>query len=84
VEQHHAFNPGFSKLEEYVNALREKREAYDGAKVLKLIDDFGSILATHLTDEIETFVELQSNDKIDWKRWNKRVSDLAVKSAETV
>jgi hemerythrin-like domain-containing protein len=85
VEQHHAFDPGFKEFEAYVNALIEKKEVYDASRVLKIIDEFGPLLTVHLKDEITAFEELQSlGDKINWKKWNKKVSDLAVKTAATV
>lgn len=85
VEQHHAFNPGLKKFEEYVNALREGKEEYDSAKVLSLIDGFGATLAVHLKEEIDAFIELDRfGDKIDWKKWAKRVEETAVGTADTV
>ncbi|KAF4636387.1 hypothetical protein G7Y89_g1696 [Cudoniella acicularis] len=83
VEQHHAFAPGMKKFEDYVNALREGKEEFDGAKIRALIDAFAPILTQHLQEEVEAFVELEKmGDKINWKSWNKRVSDHAVKTAE--
>jgi hypothetical protein len=42
-------------------------------------------LTLHLKEEIVTFEELDRfGDKIDWKRWNKRVHETAVGTAEKV
>lgn len=85
VEQHQAFAAPLLAFEIYVKALMDKKETYDAAKVLSLIDGFGPILTTHLTDEIASFESLETfGDKIDWKAWHKRVGETAVKTAETV
>jgi hemerythrin-like domain-containing protein len=85
LEQHHAFEPGVSALEAYVVAVKDGKEKYDGAKIVALIDVFGSILAKHLVEEIGTFEELEKlGDKIDWKAWNKKVEKVAVDTAEKV
>jgi len=85
VAQHHAFSRGLEGFEEYVKALQGGKAMYDGTKIRKLVDDFAPVLAEHLTDEIVTFEDLESlGNKIDWKTWNKKVSEIAVKTAETV
>jgi len=85
VEQHHAFAPGLQTFSDYVTALKEGKETYDSIKIRRIIDSFGSILSQHLKDEIKSFEDLeQFGDKIDWKTWNKRVSDTAVKMADMV
>lgn len=85
VAQHHAFAPGFERFEDYVKALQAGTEKFDGAKVIRLVDDFAMILTEHLTDEIATFEELESyGDKIDWKAWSKKVGEIAVQTADTV
>ncbi|KAG4413505.1 hypothetical protein IFR04_013370 [Cadophora malorum] len=84
VAQHHAFSRGLEGFEEYVKALQGGKAMYDGTKIRKLVDDFAPVLAEHLTDEIVTFEDLESlGNKIDWKTWNKKVSEIAVKTAET-
>jgi len=73
------------RFDEHVVALRAGTEKFDGAKVRSIIDDFGEILTLHLKEEIETFEELDKfGDKIDWKRWHKRVQETAVSTAEKV
>lgn len=85
VEQHHAFAPGMEKFENYVKAVKEGKEGFDAEKVRSLIDNFGPILTQHLKEEIESLEELDKfGDKVDWVKWNKRVSDHAVKTAEKV
>lgn len=85
VEQHHAFAPGLQEFSDYVTALKEGKEKYDSTKILSIIDSFGAILSEHLKDEITSFEDLeQFGDKIDWKTWNKKVSDTAVKMADMV
>ena len=85
IEEHYAFEPGVSAFEAYVVAVKDGKEKYDGAKIVALIDVFGSILAKHLVDEIDTFEELEKlGDKIDWKAWNKKVQKVAVDTAEKV
>ncbi|KAG4432198.1 hypothetical protein IFR05_012321 [Cadophora sp. M221] len=84
VAQHHAFYPGLDRFEDHVKLLREGKETFDGAKVQKLLDDFAPILVQHLSDEIGTFEELETfGDKIDWKKWSKKIGEVAVKAAET-
>jgi hemerythrin-like domain-containing protein len=85
IQQHHAFESGLSAFEAYVVAVKDGKEKYDGAKIVALIDAFGSILTTHLTEEIATFEELEKlGDKINWKEWNKKVQKLAIDTAEKV
>ena len=85
VEQHHAFGPGLHEFEDYVKGLKEGKVVYDGAKVRAIIDGFGEVLATHLTEEI-TFLEgmEEFGDKINWESVMKRVSKYAVDNANTV
>lgn len=85
VEQHHAFNPGLEKFEAYVEALRKKKEDFDGKKVVSLIDGFGTTLTDHLRDEIVTFEALQEFEGVvDWKEWNRMLKDIALKTADVV
>lgn len=85
VEQHKAFGPGIKAYDEYVANARTGKEKFDGVKIRNLIDSFGTILMQHLTEEIQTFIDLeQYADKIDWPHWNKRLVEHAVGNAETV
>ncbi|CZR62178.1 uncharacterized protein PAC_12075 [Phialocephala subalpina] len=84
VVQHHAFNPGLEKFENYVESLREGKEEFDGERVVSLIDGFGTTLTDHLKDEIVTFEALEEYEGvIDWKAWNQMLQDIALKTADT-
>jgi hemerythrin-like domain-containing protein len=85
VEEHQAFANGLTTYDAYVGSLREGKEQYDGAKVLKLIDSFGEILTEHLKGEIETILSLeQYTEKLDWVAINKAVQKKAVADADLV
>ena len=60
VAQHNAFMSGLLALEKY--AKETSVEAYDGSKIVKIIDDFGHVFSEHLTDEIQTLLELEKYD----------------------
>jgi len=84
IEQHHAFAPGLQELEDYATALKAGKETFDGANVRKIIDSFGPILMQHLREEVESLEALEKfGDKINWVAWSKRVSDHAIKHADT-
>ncbi|TVY86718.1 hypothetical protein LAWI1_G005941 [Lachnellula willkommii] len=61
--EHHAFAPGLKELEDYTTALKTGKETFDGARIRKIIDGFGPILAQHLREESRA-----------WRRWK----DLAI------
>jgi hypothetical protein len=85
VDQHRLFGPGLKVYDEYIPAVRECKEIFDGMKVRSIIDSFGAVLTQHLTEEIATFEELDKfGNKIDWKYWNKMVQEKAVKSGDVV
>jgi hypothetical protein len=85
VDQHKLFGPGLKAYDEYIVAAREGKEPFDGAKVLAIIDTFGTVFTQHLTEEIATFEELDKyEDKINWPYWNKRVQEQAVKAGDPV
>jgi hemerythrin-like domain-containing protein len=60
VAQHEAFLPGLAELAKY--AKETTVEEYDAMQLRKIIDRFGPILATHLTDEIQTLLDLRKFD----------------------
>ena len=65
LEQHAAFHDGVERFDEYVNACLAGRETFSGKRVVELIDGFGPVLATHLTDEIGTLLALEKyNEKL--------------------
>jgi hypothetical protein len=60
VEQHHAFGQGLDALFKYVTECQASTQTYDGARIVKMIDDFGPILVEHLGDEIPTIQGLRA------------------------
>ncbi|KAH6709126.1 hypothetical protein DL95DRAFT_435627 [Leptodontidium sp. 2 PMI_412] len=60
VAQHHAFMPGLEAFSKY--AMETSVEEYDGLKLRAIVDSFGEILTKHLTDEIDTLLELKAYD----------------------
>ncbi|KAL0934155.1 hemerythrin hhe cation binding domain-containing protein [Colletotrichum truncatum] len=59
IEQHKAFHDGLEAFAEYIKAIIARKEAYDGKKVVSLIDAFGKELALHLEEEIPTILGLE-------------------------
>lgn len=85
VDQHKLFGPGLTAFDGYITAVKDKKEVYDGAKVCLIIDSFGQVFTTHLTEEIGTLLELEKfGTKIDWQFWNKKVQEQAVKAGDVV
>ncbi|KAF2399028.1 hypothetical protein EJ06DRAFT_478778 [Trichodelitschia bisporula] len=85
VEQHEAFEPGLAALEAYVKTTTP--ETYDGSKLQAIIDSFGEILQTHLSDEITTLLSLAPypNDELqkawtDTSAWVLRTCDRTVQT----
>lgn len=74
VEQHHLFEGGVQIMSQYIRNCLDGKEAYDGKKLVSLIDDFGHILAGHLADEIPTLLGLQ--------QFGDRMNGLAKRSNE--
>ncbi|KAL7945351.1 hypothetical protein V8C42DRAFT_322883 [Trichoderma barbatum] len=60
VTQHHAFEPGLSEFEAWLNEC--KPEKYDGKELRAMIDRFGKTLTQHLTEEIQTLLGLETYD----------------------
>lgn len=59
VSQHHTFHDGIDRFDAYVADCLAGRDKYDGAKFVGIIDGFGAALATHLTEEIKTLLDLE-------------------------
>lgn len=59
VQQHKEFHDGLHKLQEYIMAVLECKETYDGKRVVGLIDVFGTGLAQHLAEEIPSILKLK-------------------------
>lgn len=66
VAQHHAFMPGLEAFSKY--STETSVEEYDGVKLRGIVDSFGEILSRHLSDEIETLLELKAYDPIVMKK----------------
>ena len=60
VAQHHAFLPGLERMERYVKETQP--EQYDGHALRAIMDEFGPTLTEHLSDEIQTLLELEKFD----------------------
>jgi hemerythrin-like domain-containing protein len=75
VSQHHAFEEGLKKFEDYI--YNATPETYNGNEVKRMVDSFGEILAVHLRDEIPTLLGLEKygGDKliVAWEKLNKKV-----------
>lgn len=54
VEQHQLFTEGFHEMEEYFTQVQKDPSVYDGDKIQAMIEKFGGIFCTHLTEEIDT------------------------------
>lgn len=83
IDQHNAFTEGIEAFKAYVTKVAQKKAAYDGQKMVQLLNNFGSVLAGHLNDEIATISALD-NYSIDWNNYNKILTKHAVKNADKV
>lgn len=80
VEQHHAFHVGLEGFNAYLDAVKEGKEKYDGAKLRDMLDGFVPVLTAHLTDEIDTLMTLERfKDLPDWETWCQKLQ-LEVRS----
>ncbi|CZT04722.1 uncharacterized protein RAG0_11084 [Rhynchosporium agropyri] len=61
VAQHYAFMPGLENFGSYLTDTSV--EEYDGLKLRAIVDSFGEVLAKHLSEEIETLLELKAFDE---------------------
>ncbi|KAK3906060.1 hypothetical protein C8A05DRAFT_30129 [Staphylotrichum tortipilum] len=59
IEQHKRFHDGLEQLQAYADDVVVGKEAYDGGRVVAIIDAFGPALIQHLTDEIPTILGLR-------------------------
>ncbi|KAL7910469.1 hypothetical protein GGI35DRAFT_448900 [Trichoderma velutinum] len=81
IAQHHAFESGLVELEAWLNNC--KPESYDGKELRALIDGFGKILIQHLTEEIQTLLDLTAYDGKALKAaWN--AFDLEMRKGDKV
>ena len=64
-EQHESFHKGLEEMEVYVDASLKDKQLFDGAKLVEIIDGFGTPLREHLAAEIGTLLELENyGDKL--------------------
>ncbi|KAH6999203.1 hemerythrin HHE cation binding domain-containing protein [Ilyonectria sp. MPI-CAGE-AT-0026] len=59
VDQHHAFRDGLQSFKTYMEDCVAGKQTFEGNKVVGIIDEFGKVLVTHLTDEIPTLLQLR-------------------------
>lgn len=58
VEQHEAFQPALETFGKYAQDCLDKVQTFDSKHFVALIDGFGSILNTHLKEEVDSLLEL--------------------------
>ncbi|ETS84598.1 hypothetical protein PFICI_02623 [Pestalotiopsis fici W106-1] len=59
VEEHHEFHGGLEELQGYLTRIADGAEAYNGKHIVEIIDKFGPGLSEHLSQEIQTLLELR-------------------------
>lgn len=72
VDQHHAFYPGLKAWVNYTTDCKKGDQKFDATHFIKLIDEFATVLVTHLGEEIPTLLALDIYDIAGVKKaWNK-------------
>lgn len=74
VKQHAAFEAGVERFRTYV--FETKPEGYDGGMVKEIVDGFGPVLTTHLTEEIGSLLAL---DRFGGEKLEKCYKQLEAK-----
>jgi hemerythrin-like domain-containing protein len=82
TEQHHMFGPGLEALGNY--ATTTGVHDYDGMKLREIIDSFGEILTTHLTEEIDTLLGLEKYDDKAVRRTWEETHKYVLKTCDSV
>lgn len=82
--EHEAFLPGLLALDEFVSRVKADVKAYDGTKLIKITDEFGPLLETHLRNEIVLLENLAKDEKIDWTLMGKTMAQHSKKVADRV
>ena len=67
----------------FVAEVKDNGE-YDGAKLVKLIDNFGPALETHLRNEIGLLLSLEKDAQIYWDLLGKTMAQHSKKVADRV
>ncbi|KAK1833933.1 hypothetical protein QBC39DRAFT_301764 [Podospora conica] len=58
-EEHEQFHAGLDELKGYVDAVVAGKEAWDGKRVVSVIEGFGDVLTGHLSGEVKSLEELR-------------------------
>ena len=74
VNQHAAFQAGVERFRSYV--FETTPEVYDGGTLKEIVDSFGPVLTTHLTEEISSLLAL---DKFGGEALEKAYRELDAK-----
>lgn len=74
INQHAAFEAGVERFRIYV--FQTTPDTFDGARLKEIVNSFGSILAQHLAEEIESLLGL---DKFGGDKLEKSYRDLDAK-----
>lgn len=75
VAQHHAFHGGIEALLAYTKTVLDGEQPYNGRRIVELIDAFGAVLIEHLTDEIQTLLDLRRFGTEKMKGLHKALAD---------
>ncbi|KAH6651687.1 hypothetical protein BKA67DRAFT_660478 [Truncatella angustata] len=59
AEQHQVFHGGLDSLQNYLTLVANGAEVYDGDIIVRIIDGFGTPLSEHLSEEVQSLVELK-------------------------
>jgi len=82
--EHGTFLPGLLTLDEYIQNVKADVKTYDGSRILKITEDLGPALETHLTNEIDLLESLATDEKIDWNLLGKTMAAHSKKVADRV
>lgn len=81
TNEHAGFHDTITEYSDYLKKVIQGKEELLGEKVKSLIDSFIPELHTHLGNEIETLVNLEKYDKVDWDAWFKKKMGRMVKES---
>ncbi|KAK7393861.1 hypothetical protein QQX98_013356, partial [Neonectria punicea] len=59
LDQHRAFQVGVESFKAYIDGCVAGKQKFEGAKLTRIMDGFGEVLAKHLGDEIPTLLQLR-------------------------
>jgi hemerythrin-like domain-containing protein len=81
--EHETFLAGLLALDEYIGIVKADVKSYDGSKV-KITEDLGPALETHLRNEIVLLESLAKDEKIDWSLLGKTMAAHSKKVTDRV